>query len=39
MNDMLARQKARAVGKITSALLLNDPSEEELKVIKRLQKR
>lgn len=36
MNDTLARQKARAVGKITSALLLNDPSEEELQVINSL---
>ncbi|KKP88261.1 MAG: hypothetical protein UR92_C0009G0008 [Candidatus Nomurabacteria bacterium GW2011_GWA2_35_80] len=36
MNDMLARQKARAVGKITTALLLNDPSEEDLRVINSL---
>lgn len=31
MNDTLARQKARAVGKITAALLLNDPSEKDLR--------
>jgi len=36
MNDTLARQKARAVGKITTALLLNDPSEEDLRVINSL---
>ena len=36
MNDMLARQKARAVGKITTGLLLNDPSEKDLRVINEL---
>jgi len=30
---MLARQKARAVGKVTAGLLLNDLSEEDLRVI------
>ena len=35
-NDTLARQKARAVGKITTALLLNDPSEKELRIINEL---
>jgi len=36
MNDTLARQKARAVGKITEGLLLNDPSEKDLRGINEL---
>ena len=35
-NDMLARQKARAVGKITTGLLLLDPSEKDLRIINEL---
>ncbi|MFA6273742.1 MAG: hypothetical protein WC662_01130 [Candidatus Paceibacterota bacterium] len=35
-NDTLARQKARAVGKVITGLLLNDPSEAELRVINEL---
>ena len=36
MNDQFARQKARAVGKLTEGFLLNDPSLEDLKIMNSL---